>query len=160
MDIGAESSASSSSTSNSGRTTFSSSCSIGEFVEEIDVREIQRSRPIGQGSFGVVWHAYWRNIEVAVKEIQSEEERKAFQAGLNSKFRTHLVSVIVVFVGLSIPSSLVISPYSDNFKPPIQLAVCKVDEYHDFTSMTLLKADRMNLHRAPPFGRLYSFNST
>ncbi|XP_054714111.1 mitogen-activated protein kinase kinase kinase 7-like [Uloborus diversus] len=48
------------------------------FVEEIDANEIKFEGIVGKGSFGTVVKGKWRNIDVAVKLIQTDQEKKAF----------------------------------------------------------------------------------
>ncbi|KAK2189437.1 hypothetical protein NP493_106g01026 [Ridgeia piscesae] len=49
-----------------------------DFVEEIDFNELQFLEVVGRGAFGVVSRATWRGYDVAVKQIETESERKAF----------------------------------------------------------------------------------
>uniref|UniRef100_A0A5F5PSV6 Mitogen-activated protein kinase kinase kinase 7 n=1 Tax=Equus caballus TaxID=9796 RepID=A0A5F5PSV6_HORSE len=65
----------------------SSSSSAGEMIEapsqvlnfeEIDYKEIEVEEVVGRGAFGVVCKAKWRAKDVAIKQIESESERKAF----------------------------------------------------------------------------------
>lgn len=46
--------------------------------EEIDYKEIEVEEVVGRGAFGVVCKAKWRAKDVAIKQIESESERKAF----------------------------------------------------------------------------------
>ncbi|KAJ6665788.1 hypothetical protein lerEdw1_001260 [Lerista edwardsae] len=46
--------------------------------EEIDYKEIEVEEVVGRGAFGVVCKAKWRGKDVAIKQIESESERKAF----------------------------------------------------------------------------------
>ncbi|XP_044002104.1 mitogen-activated protein kinase kinase kinase 7-like [Aphidius gifuensis] len=48
------------------------------FAKEIDYNEIEIKEVVGKGSFGVVRKGRWRNIDVAIKHINTESERIAF----------------------------------------------------------------------------------
>uniref|UniRef100_A0A336KER5 Mitogen-activated protein kinase kinase kinase 7 n=1 Tax=Culicoides sonorensis TaxID=179676 RepID=A0A336KER5_CULSO len=51
---------------------------LPNFVEEINYEEIDMQEKVGNGSFGTVYRAEWRNVDVAVKLIEQESERNAF----------------------------------------------------------------------------------
>ncbi|KAK5641653.1 hypothetical protein RI129_010200 [Pyrocoelia pectoralis] len=49
-----------------------------QFVKEIEYNEIEKLEIVGEGSFGVVYRGKWKGKDVAVKNITTEAERKAF----------------------------------------------------------------------------------
>ncbi|XP_043215086.1 mitogen-activated protein kinase kinase kinase 7-like [Amphibalanus amphitrite] len=45
---------------------------------EIDINEIQLKEGVGRGAFGVVKKGFWRGRDVAVKKVETEQEKRAF----------------------------------------------------------------------------------
>lgn len=88
-----------------------------QFVEEIDSNEITRIKVqtynficvflfticmhflqvVGKGTFGVVWKAKWRNIDVAVKFIETESERKAFAVEVRQLSRVSHPNIVKLY---------------------------------------------------------------
>jgi len=52
---------------------------------------------IGRGAFGVVSRARWRKIDVAVKRIETETERKAFVTELKQLSRVHHPNIVTLY---------------------------------------------------------------
>uniref|UniRef100_A0A6M2DJQ0 Mitogen-activated protein kinase kinase kinase 7 n=1 Tax=Xenopsylla cheopis TaxID=163159 RepID=A0A6M2DJQ0_XENCH len=67
------------------------------FVEEINYNEIERLKIVGKGSFGVVWKAKWKGIFVAVKDIESEAERKAFSVEVRQLSRVSHPNIVRLY---------------------------------------------------------------
>ncbi|XP_046991443.1 mitogen-activated protein kinase kinase kinase 7-like [Schistocerca americana] len=67
------------------------------FVEEIDYNEIKKIQVVGKGSFGVVWKGKWRNIDVAVKHIDSEAEKKAFAVEVRQLSRINHPNIVKLY---------------------------------------------------------------
>nr|NP_001071829.1 mitogen-activated protein kinase kinase kinase [Ciona intestinalis]BAE06720.1 mitogen-activated protein kinase kinase kinase [Ciona intestinalis] len=77
------------------------------FIEEIDYNEMELKEVVGKGSFGVVYLAIWRNIQVAVKMIESESERIAFMTELRQLSRVCHPNIIRLYGACRNPVSLV-----------------------------------------------------
>lgn len=56
-------------------------------LTEIDFNELVLRNAIGRGTYGLVQKAIWRGMEVAVKIINTEMEKKAF--AVEVKIETH-----------------------------------------------------------------------
>lgn len=52
---------------------------------------------VGKGSFGVVWKAKWRDIFVAVKQIDSEAEKKAFAVEVRQLSRISHPNIVKLY---------------------------------------------------------------
>ncbi|XP_064627957.1 mitogen-activated protein kinase kinase kinase 7-like [Lineus longissimus] len=67
------------------------------FAEEIDFKELQFIEVVGRGAFGVVSRARWRNKEVAVKLIETENEKKAFITELKQLSRVNHPNIVRLY---------------------------------------------------------------
>ena len=52
---------------------------------------------VGRGAFGVVSRALWRGIQVAVKLIETESERKAFITELKQLSRVNHPNIVKLY---------------------------------------------------------------
>ncbi|KAI0241093.1 Mitogen-activated protein kinase kinase kinase 7 [Lamellibrachia satsuma] len=68
-----------------------------DFVEEIDFEELQFLEVVGRGAFGVVSRATWRGYDVAVKQIETESERKAFITELKQLSRVCHPAIVKLY---------------------------------------------------------------
>uniref|UniRef100_A0A8C9ACA2 Mitogen-activated protein kinase kinase kinase 7 n=1 Tax=Prolemur simus TaxID=1328070 RepID=A0A8C9ACA2_PROSS len=93
----------------------SSSSSAGEMIEapsqvlnfeEIDYKEIEVEEVVGRGAFGVVCKAKWRAKDVAIKQIESESERKAFIVELRQLSRVNHPNIVKLYGACLNPVSL------------------------------------------------------
>ncbi|XP_060275544.1 mitogen-activated protein kinase kinase kinase 7 isoform X3 [Ovis aries] len=94
----------------------SSSSSAGEMIEapsqvlnfeEIDYKEIEVEEVVGRGAFGVVCKAKWRAKDVAIKQIESESERKAFIVELRQLSRVNHPNIVKLYGACLNPVCLV-----------------------------------------------------
>ena len=94
----------------------SSSSSAGEMIEapsqvlnfeEIDSKEIEVEEVVGRGAFGVVCKAKWRAKDVAIKQIESESERKAFIVELRQVSRVNHPNIVKLYGACLNPVCLV-----------------------------------------------------
>ncbi|KAK6187485.1 hypothetical protein SNE40_005499 [Patella caerulea] len=67
------------------------------FVEEINITEIDFKEVVGKGAFGVVSRGIWRNKYVAVKNIETESERKAFLTELKQLSRVSHPNIVKLY---------------------------------------------------------------
>ncbi|XP_046405324.1 mitogen-activated protein kinase kinase kinase 7-like isoform X2 [Ischnura elegans] len=67
------------------------------FVEEINFNEIVELEVVGKGSFGVVWKGKWRDKFVAVKHIESENEKKAFAVEVRQLSRVNHPNIVKLY---------------------------------------------------------------
>ncbi|KAJ8675413.1 hypothetical protein QAD02_011199 [Eretmocerus hayati] len=67
------------------------------FVQEIDFNEIETGEIVGKGSFGVVFKGTWRGKPVAVKNINSEGERKAFAIEVRQLSRVNHPNIVKLY---------------------------------------------------------------
>ncbi|XP_077294350.1 TGF-beta activated kinase 1 isoform X2 [Arctopsyche grandis] len=66
-------------------------------IDQIDFAEIRYIRVVGKGTFGVVWKALWRGTYVAVKNIESEAERKAFNVEARQLSRVSHPNIVKLY---------------------------------------------------------------
>ncbi|XP_023419850.1 mitogen-activated protein kinase kinase kinase 7 isoform X2 [Cavia porcellus] len=94
----------------------SSSTSASEMIEapsqvlnfeEIDYKEIEVEEVVGRGAFGVVCKAKWRAKDVAIKQIESESERKAFIVELRQLSRVNHPNIVKLYGACLNPVCLV-----------------------------------------------------
>ncbi len=62
---------------------------------------------VGKGTFGVVRRAFWNDKVVAVKLIETEQERKAFMIELRQLSRVSHPNIVRLYGATSQPVSLV-----------------------------------------------------
>ncbi|XP_050390806.1 mitogen-activated protein kinase kinase kinase 7 isoform X2 [Patella vulgata] len=67
------------------------------FVEEINITEIDFKEVVGKGAFGVVSRGIWRDKLVAVKNIETESERKAFLTELKQLSRVSHPNIVKLY---------------------------------------------------------------
>ncbi|XP_054830365.1 mitogen-activated protein kinase kinase kinase 7 isoform X1 [Eublepharis macularius] len=75
--------------------------------EEIDYKEIEVEEVVGRGAFGVVCKAKWREKDVAIKQIESESERKAFIVELRQLSRVNHPNIVKLYGACLNPVCLV-----------------------------------------------------
>ncbi|XP_048350253.1 mitogen-activated protein kinase kinase kinase 7 isoform X4 [Sphaerodactylus townsendi] len=75
--------------------------------EEIDYKEIEVEEVVGRGAFGVVCKAKWRGKDVAIKQIESESERKAFIVELRQLSRVNHHNIVKLYGACLNPVCLV-----------------------------------------------------
>ncbi|XP_026582507.1 mitogen-activated protein kinase kinase kinase 7 isoform X6 [Pseudonaja textilis] len=75
--------------------------------EEIDYKEIEVEEVVGRGAFGVVCKAKWRGKDVAIKQIESESERKAFIVELRQLSRVNHPNIVKLYGACLNPVCLV-----------------------------------------------------
>ncbi|KAM4040304.1 mitogen-activated protein kinase kinase kinase 7 isoform 1-T1 [Anomaloglossus baeobatrachus] len=75
--------------------------------EEIDFKEIEVEEVVGRGTFGVVCKAKWRGKDVAIKQIESESERKAFIVELRQLSRVNHPNIVKLYGACLNPVCLV-----------------------------------------------------
>ncbi|XP_063773063.1 mitogen-activated protein kinase kinase kinase 7 isoform X2 [Pseudophryne corroboree] len=75
--------------------------------EEIDYKEIEVEEVVGRGTFGVVCKAKWREKDVAIKQIESESERKAFIVELRQLSRVNHPNIVKLYGACLNPVCLV-----------------------------------------------------
>lgn len=67
------------------------------YVGNIDHKDIKYGQIIGKGSFGVVHKAFWKDINVAVKRIETEAEKKAFTIEIKHLLRVNHENIIKLY---------------------------------------------------------------
>ncbi|GFS32021.1 mitogen-activated protein kinase kinase kinase 7 [Nephila pilipes] len=67
------------------------------FVEEIDFREIKLQGVVGKGSFGTVKKGKWRNLDVAIKIIETEQEKNAFIVEVQQLSRVNHPNIVKLY---------------------------------------------------------------
>ncbi|XP_007891110.1 mitogen-activated protein kinase kinase kinase 7 isoform X2 [Callorhinchus milii] len=75
--------------------------------EEINYNEIEVEEVVGRGAFGVVCKAKWREKDVAIKQIESESERKAFIVELRQLSRVTHPNIVKLYGACLNPVCLV-----------------------------------------------------
>uniref|UniRef100_A0A914VEI0 Mitogen-activated protein kinase kinase kinase n=1 Tax=Plectus sambesii TaxID=2011161 RepID=A0A914VEI0_9BILA len=66
-------------------------------LTEIDFNELVLQNAIGRGTYGLVQKAIWQGKEVAVKLINTEMERKAFQVELKQLQRVRHENIVKLY---------------------------------------------------------------
>ncbi|XP_006091870.1 mitogen-activated protein kinase kinase kinase 7 isoform X2 [Myotis yumanensis] len=99
-------SAASSSSSSSASDMIEAPSQVLNF-EEIDYKEIEVEEVVGRGAFGVVCKAKWRAKDVAIKQIESESERKAFIVELRQLSRVNHPNIVKLYGACLNPVCLV-----------------------------------------------------
>ncbi|XP_021077675.1 mitogen-activated protein kinase kinase kinase 7 isoform X2 [Mus pahari] len=99
-------SAASSSSSSSASEMIEAPSQVLNF-EEIDYKEIEVEEVVGRGAFGVVCKAKWRAKDVAIKQIESESERKAFIVELRQLSRVNHPNIVKLYGACLNPVCLV-----------------------------------------------------
>ncbi|XP_014399969.1 PREDICTED: mitogen-activated protein kinase kinase kinase 7 isoform X4 [Myotis brandtii] len=99
-------SAASSSSSSSASDMIEAPTQVLNF-EEIDYKEIEVEEVVGRGAFGVVCKAKWRAKDVAIKQIESESERKAFIVELWQLSRVNHPNIVKLYGACLNPVCLV-----------------------------------------------------
>ncbi|KRT79349.1 protein kinase, partial [Oryctes borbonicus] len=84
-----------------------------QFVEEIDYREIENIQVVGEGSFGVVYKAQWRGIYVAVKNIVSQDEKKAFTVEVRQLSRVNHENIVRLYGACTKEPICLVMEYAD-----------------------------------------------
>ena len=90
---------------------------------EIPNDELQKEKEIGRGAFGVVYKGYWRDSEVAIKELQLsqtsghqfDKELKEFQdeAAVMKGLRPH--ANVILLLGVTPPPNLcIVAEFCEN----------------------------------------------
>ncbi|XP_013397106.1 mitogen-activated protein kinase kinase kinase 7-like isoform X2 [Lingula anatina] len=87
--------------------------SPGSFAEEIDFNELQFEEVVGRGAFGVVSRAIWRGINVAVKLIETEAEKKAFMQELKSLSRVNHPNIVKLYGACSRAPVCLVMEYAE-----------------------------------------------
>ncbi|GBM20747.1 Mitogen-activated protein kinase kinase kinase 7 [Araneus ventricosus] len=67
------------------------------FVEEIDFREIKLQGVVGKGSFGTVKKGKWKNLDVAIKMIETEQEKNAFIVEVQQLSRVNHPNIVKLY---------------------------------------------------------------
>nr|UCK81531.1 mitogen-activated protein kinase kinase kinase 7 [Arenicola marina] len=68
-----------------------------DFVEEIEYSKLRFFEVVGRGAFGVVTRAKWNGIDVAVKHIETESEKKAFITELKQLSRVNHPNIVHLY---------------------------------------------------------------
>ncbi|CAB1335013.1 unnamed protein product, partial [Coregonus sp. 'balchen'] len=75
--------------------------------EEIEYEDIEVEEVVGRGTFGVVFKAKWKGKDVAIKTIESENERKAFVVELRQLSRVNHPNIVKLYGSCDNPVCLV-----------------------------------------------------
>lgn len=67
------------------------------FVGEIDINEIKLLGVLGKGSFGTVRKGKWRDLDVAVKLIETDQEKKAFLVEVQQLSRVNHANIVKLY---------------------------------------------------------------
>ncbi|XP_062510377.1 mitogen-activated protein kinase kinase kinase 7-like [Corticium candelabrum] len=73
-----------------------SSLSLVKF-QEIDIEELSFGETVNSGTYGVVRKAKWKSMNVAVKVMESEEEKKAFRNELKQLSKVDHENIVKLF---------------------------------------------------------------
>uniref|UniRef100_A0A4W6BTA9 Mitogen-activated protein kinase kinase kinase 7 n=1 Tax=Lates calcarifer TaxID=8187 RepID=A0A4W6BTA9_LATCA len=75
--------------------------------EDIQYEDIQVEAAVGRGTFGVVFKAVWKGKDVAIKTIESENERNAFLVELRQLSRVNHPNIVKLYGSCENPVCLV-----------------------------------------------------
>ncbi|XP_041826993.1 mitogen-activated protein kinase kinase kinase 7-like [Melanotaenia boesemani] len=79
----------------------------GCVFEDIQYDDIQVEAAVGRGTFGVVFKAVWKGKDVAIKTIESDNERNAFLVELRQLSRVSHPNIVKLFGSCDDPVCLV-----------------------------------------------------
>ncbi|XP_037652390.1 mitogen-activated protein kinase kinase kinase 7-like isoform X2 [Sebastes umbrosus] len=79
----------------------------GCVFEDIQYEDIQVEAAVGRGTFGVVFKAIWKGKDVAIKTIESENERNAFLVELRQLSRVSHPNIVKLYGSCDNPVCLV-----------------------------------------------------
>ncbi|KAJ4938780.1 hypothetical protein JOQ06_028246 [Pogonophryne albipinna] len=79
----------------------------GCLFEDIQYEDIQVETAVGRGTFGVVFKAIWKGQDVAIKTIESENERNAFLVELRQLSRVNHPNIVKLYGSCDNPVCLV-----------------------------------------------------
>ncbi|KAM9707868.1 mitogen-activated protein kinase kinase kinase 7-like [Menidia menidia] len=79
----------------------------GCVFEDIQYDDIQVEAAVGRGTFGVVFKAVWKGTDVAIKTIESENERNAFLVELRQLSRVSHPNIVKLYGSCKDPVCLV-----------------------------------------------------
>ncbi|XP_028994521.1 mitogen-activated protein kinase kinase kinase 7-like [Betta splendens] len=79
----------------------------GCLFEDIQCEDIQVETAVGRGTFGVVFKAVWKGKDVAIKTIESENERNAFLVELRQLSRVNHPNIVKLYGSCDSPVCLV-----------------------------------------------------
>ncbi|KAM4541878.1 mitogen-activated protein kinase kinase kinase 7-like [Odontesthes bonariensis] len=80
---------------------------VGCVFEDIQYDDIQVEAAVGRGTFGVVFKAVWKGKDVAIKTIESENERNAFLVELRQLSRVSHANIVKLYGSCKDPVCLV-----------------------------------------------------
>uniref|UniRef100_I3JZG9 Mitogen-activated protein kinase kinase kinase 7 n=1 Tax=Oreochromis niloticus TaxID=8128 RepID=I3JZG9_ORENI len=69
----------------------------GCMFEDIEYADIQVEAAVGRGTFGVVFKAVWKGKDVAIKTIESDNERNAFLVELRQLSRVNHPNIVKLY---------------------------------------------------------------
>uniref|UniRef100_A0A672J5I2 Mitogen-activated protein kinase kinase kinase 7 n=1 Tax=Salarias fasciatus TaxID=181472 RepID=A0A672J5I2_SALFA len=75
--------------------------------EDIQYEDIQVEAAVGRGTFGVVFKAQWKGKDVAIKTIESDNERNAFLVELRQLSRVNHPNIVKLYGSCDNPVCLV-----------------------------------------------------
>lgn len=75
--------------------------------EDIQYEDIQFEAAVGRGTFGVVFKAVWKGKDVAIKTIESDNERNAFLVELRQLSRVNHPNIVKLYGSCDNPVCLV-----------------------------------------------------
>ncbi|XP_072314509.1 mitogen-activated protein kinase kinase kinase 7-like isoform X1 [Eucyclogobius newberryi] len=75
--------------------------------EDIQYEDIQVEAVVGRGTFGVVFKAVWKGQDVAIKTIESENEKNAFLVELRQLSRVNHPNIVKLYGSCNNPVCLV-----------------------------------------------------
>ncbi|XP_062296930.1 mitogen-activated protein kinase kinase kinase 7-like isoform X1 [Scomber scombrus] len=79
----------------------------GCLFEDIQHEDIQVEAAVGRGTFGVVYKAVWKGKDVAIKTIESDNEKNAFLVELRQLSRVNHPNIVKLFGSCNNPVCLV-----------------------------------------------------
>lgn len=68
---------------------------------------------VGKGTFGVVKRGIWRGKQVAVKIIETEQERQAFRVELRQLSRVSHPNIVQLYGATSSPNDALVMEYAE-----------------------------------------------
>ncbi|XP_067351566.1 mitogen-activated protein kinase kinase kinase 7-like isoform X1 [Channa argus] len=80
---------------------------VGCLFEDIQCEDIKVEGAVGRGTFGVVFKAVWKGKDVAIKSIESENERNAFLVELRQLSRVNHPNIVKLYGSCDSPVCLV-----------------------------------------------------
>ncbi|GIY57148.1 mitogen-activated protein kinase kinase kinase 7 [Caerostris darwini] len=127
------------------------------FAKEIDFKEIKLERVVGKGSYGTVRKGKWQNLDVAIKMINTAQEKMAFIVEVQQLSRVNHPNIVKLYGACTKTPVCLVMEYAEGGSL-YNVLHCSNVEYtlDDAISWLLQTADGVAyLHNMKPFALIH-----